>query len=196
MRTITRPVAPGETVTPLHDAAAARAWSVYLRTDAAAPPVLLASWPLDASAVAINSAAPAELMPAIAAITGNANGPTFTGAMLALVEPHLHDRRSLQVIWYGALGQAVWRVLLDLGDRFRTDLDAQIAADEIFLEAAEKARIEALASGIFMLQLPDGTMQQYKNAATIDAHIAQVRARLNLLRRGQAGHQLIGQQYR
>ena len=196
MRTETRPVLPGEAVTPIPDTTAALAWSVYLRTEADQPPILLVSWPAGAAAVAINSGADADLMPVIAAIAGTAQGPALTAAALKFVEPHLHDRRSLQVIWYGGMGQAVWRVLLDFGDRFRTDLDAQIAADEGFLEAAEKARTDSLATGLLMLVLPDGTTQQYKSPRVLDSMVAEVRARLNLLRRGQSGHQLVGTQYR
>ena len=76
-------------------------------------------------------------------------------------------------------------------------VDAIIAREEAFLEVLVTARTEAgNTTGIVELKLPDGREERYINLAALSAHIAELDARIALLKAGRQGAQFVGQTYR
>ncbi|MDE0033309.1 MAG: hypothetical protein OXU75_09275 [Deltaproteobacteria bacterium] len=76
-------------------------------------------------------------------------------------------------------------------------VDAIIARDEAFLEILVNARTEAgTTEGIVEISLPDGRQERYINLQALSTHIAEVDARIAILKAGRIGAQFVGQVYR
>ena len=74
---------------------------------------------------------------------------------------------------------------------------ALIRRDEEYLAVLVKAREDATdTNGIVDLQLPDARREVYRNPAALSAHIAELDARLAILRAGRNGQQFVGMAYR
>ena len=76
-------------------------------------------------------------------------------------------------------------------------VEALIARDEAYRDVLVTARREAADTlGIVELELPDGRHERYANTATLNRAIAELDARLALLRAARSGAQFAGQTYR
>ena len=76
-------------------------------------------------------------------------------------------------------------------------VEALIARDEAYRDVLVTARREAADTlGIVELELPDGRHERYANTATLNLAIAELDARLALLRAARSGALFVGQTYR
>ena len=93
----------------------------------------------------------------------------------------------------GLVQSTVYRVRLVLDDH----LSSLIARDEAFLGVLVAARHESADTrGLVQVQFPDGRTEIYRNPATLSLAIAELDARLSILRASRSGAQFVGQTYR
>ena len=186
----TRNIYPGERVTIRNSGLK---WKAFVKVDEASWAVLLGTWTPVTRVWTPSPSAPAGLASAAAAIAATDGDPDFSEDALELLRVAGEGRRSTQVIFYDTQDRAARVVTLDFLQQSDLSLEAQIAADEEYLQLLITTRTAAAdTKGIQTLTLPDGTTEQYRGLAAVDDRIGILRDRISRERAVQAGSRFVG----